>query len=50
MVLIALSGHGWADMMAYDKYLRGGVVDIEHQDDQLHQAWELLPQVPPEWQ
>lgn len=46
VVLIALSGHGHMDMTAYDKFLHGGVEDIDHSEGQLHQAWDLLPKVP----
>ncbi|GAB4820355.1 hypothetical protein N2152v2_007401 [Parachlorella kessleri] len=46
VVLIALSGHGLHDMTAYAKYMEGAVDNIIHTDEQLHQAWDLLPKIP----
>jgi len=44
-ILFNLSGHGHFDMMAYQAYLNGELVDYEHPDEAMQAALKDLPQV-----
>ncbi len=44
-ILFNLSGHGHFDMMAYQQYLAGGLVDYEYPVDAIAEAMKDLPQV-----
>jgi tryptophan synthase beta chain len=44
-ILFNLSGHGHFDMMAYQQYLAGGLVDYEYPADAIAEAMKDLPQV-----
>jgi tryptophan synthase beta chain len=44
-ILFNLSGHGHFDMMAYQQYLAGGLVDYEYPTDAIAEAMKDLPQV-----
>ena len=45
VILFNLSGHGHFDMMAYQQYLAGGLVDYEHPNGAIEQAIHDLPKV-----
>jgi tryptophan synthase beta chain len=45
VILFNLSGHGHFDMMAYQQYLAGGLVDYEYPDAAVAEAIKELPQV-----
>jgi tryptophan synthase beta chain len=44
-ILFNLSGHGHFDMMAYQQYLAGGLVDYEYPAEAVEEAMKELPQV-----
>lgn len=39
------SGHGFFDLMAYNDYLDGNLVDYEYPDDKVHEAEAKLPKI-----
>jgi tryptophan synthase beta chain len=45
VILFNLSGHGHFDMMAYQQYLAGGLVDYEYPAEAVAEAMQHLPQV-----
>jgi len=45
VILFNLSGHGHFDMMAYQQYLAGGLVDYEYPTEAVAEAMKDLPQV-----
>jgi tryptophan synthase beta chain len=45
VILFNLSGHGHFDMMAYQQYLAGGLVDYEYPANAVAEAIQHLPQV-----
>jgi tryptophan synthase beta chain len=45
VILFNLSGHGHFDMMAYQQYLAGGLVDYSYPTDAVAEAMKDLPQV-----
>jgi tryptophan synthase beta chain len=45
VILFNLSGHGHFDMMAYEKYLNGGLVDYEYPAEAVKEAMQHLPEV-----
>src|SRR5512137_45995 len=45
VILFNLSGHGHFDMMSYQQYLAGGLVDYEYPVEAIQQAMQHLPQV-----
>jgi tryptophan synthase beta chain len=45
VILFNLSGHGHFDMMAYQQYLAGGLVDYEYPTNAVAEAMKELPQV-----
>ncbi len=45
-ILFTLSGHGHFDMVAYDKYLNGELVDQDYQEEILQAALQNLPKIP----
>ena len=44
-ILLALSGHGYFDLGAYDKYLSGELEDYEYPEEKVKEALAQLPQV-----
>jgi tryptophan synthase beta chain len=44
-ILFNLSGHGHFDMMAYQQYLAGGLVDYEYPAEAIAEAMKDLPQI-----
>jgi len=45
IILFNLSGHGHFDMLAYQQYLAGGLVDYEYSAGAVAEAMKDLPQV-----
>ena len=45
VILFNLSGHGHFDMLAYQQYLAGGLVDYEYPAEAVAEAMKELPQV-----
>jgi tryptophan synthase beta chain len=45
VILFNLSGHGHFDMMAYQAYLNGELMDYEHPEQSIEDALKELPQV-----
>lgn len=46
VILFNLSGHGHFDMMAYDAYTSGTMVDYEHPAERIAEAMAKIPPVP----
>jgi len=44
-ILIALSGHGYVDMAAYDAYLSGKLQDYEYPEEKIKESLKNLPSV-----
>ncbi|MEJ2009452.1 MAG: TrpB-like pyridoxal phosphate-dependent enzyme, partial [Acidobacteriota bacterium] len=44
-ILFNLSGHGFFDMAAYEKYFAGELTDYEYPEEKVHQALAHLPRV-----
>ena len=44
-ILFCLSGNGYYDLTAYDKYNNGNVIDVVHSDEVLSQGFADLPKV-----
>ena len=45
VILIAMCGHGHFDLAAYDRYLRGDMVDLAHSDEKLQESLADIPKV-----
>ncbi|HET7213227.1 MAG TPA: TrpB-like pyridoxal phosphate-dependent enzyme [Terriglobia bacterium] len=45
-ILFNLSGHGFFDMAAYEKYFAGELTDYEYPEEKVHEALAQLPKVP----
>jgi tryptophan synthase beta chain len=45
-ILFNLSGHGFFDMAAYEKYFAGELTDYEYPEEKVHEALAHLPKVP----
>ncbi|MEZ5556943.1 MAG: TrpB-like pyridoxal phosphate-dependent enzyme [Pseudomonadales bacterium] len=45
VILTALCGHGHLDLAAYDKYLRGEMVDLELSDETIAAAMREVPEI-----
>ena len=45
-ILFNLSGHGFFDMAAYEKYFAGELTDYEYPEERVHEALAHLPKVP----
>ena len=45
-ILFNLSGHGFFDMAAYEKYFAGELTDYEYPEEKVHEALARLPKVP----
>ncbi|WVZ79319.1 hypothetical protein U9M48_026913 [Paspalum notatum var. saurae] len=45
VILMAMCGHGHFDLAAYDKYLRGDMVDLSHPADKLEASLAAVPKV-----
>jgi tryptophan synthase beta chain len=45
VILLALSGHGHFDMVAYDKYFAGDLEDYAYSEEKVKEALKHLPQV-----
>ena len=45
-ILLALSGHGYFDLGAYDSYLSGKLEDYDYPEDKVKEALAQLPDVP----
>ncbi len=45
-ILFNLSGHGYFDMAAYEKYLAGELTDYEYPEEKVREALSRLPKVP----
>ncbi|KAL6873462.1 hypothetical protein ACP4OV_013544 [Aristida adscensionis] len=45
VILMAMCGHGHFDLAAYEKYLRGDMVDLEHPADKLEASLAAVPKV-----
>lgn len=44
-ILFTLSGNGYFDMVAYDKYLHGDTVDVEYDESLIEKSLRKLPRV-----
>ena len=42
-ILFGLCGHGHFDLGAYEQYLAGNLVDIEHSEEEIDQAVAQIP-------
>ena len=40
-----MCGHGHFDLAAYDRYLRGDMVDLAHSDEKLQESLADIPKV-----
>jgi glutamate-1-semialdehyde aminotransferase len=45
VILMAMCGHGHFDLAAYDKYLRGDMVDLVHPEDKLEESLAAVPKI-----
>ena len=45
VILTALCGHGHLDLASYDKFLHGGMQDLELSDEALAEAMRHVPEV-----
>lgn len=45
VILIAMCGHGHFDLAAYDRYLRGDMVDLSHSSEKLKESLAAIPKV-----
>lgn len=45
VILMAMCGHGHFDLAAYERYLRGDMVDLSHSDDKLEEALAAIPKI-----
>jgi tryptophan synthase beta chain len=45
VILMAMCGHGHFDLAAYDKYLRGDMVDLVHPADKLEESLAAVPRI-----
>ncbi|CAN0878427.1 Tryptophan synthase beta chain 2 [Linum grandiflorum] len=45
VILMAMCGHGHFDLAAYDKYLKGDMVDLNFDEDRVHASLLNLPRV-----
>lgn len=45
VILIAMCGHGHFDLAAYDRYLRGDMVDLSHSSEKLQESLAAIPKV-----
>jgi len=45
-ILFNLSGHGFFDMAAYEKYFAGELTDYKYPEEKVHEALARLPKVP----
>jgi tryptophan synthase beta chain len=45
VILTALCGHGHLDLAAYDKFLAGGMVDLDLSDAVIAQAMQQVPDI-----
>jgi len=45
-ILFNLSGHGFFDMAAYEKYFAGELTDYEYPEEKVHEALAHLPKAP----
>nr|CAB3468481.1 unnamed protein product [Digitaria exilis] len=45
VILMAMCGHGHFDLAAYEKYLRGDMVDLSHSADKLEASLAAVPKV-----
>ncbi|KAJ1260000.1 hypothetical protein BS78_10G198600 [Paspalum vaginatum] len=45
VILMAMCGHGHFDLAAYEKYLRGDMVDLSHPADKLEASLAAVPKV-----
>jgi tryptophan synthase beta chain len=46
VILFNLSGNGYFDMYAYDKYLRGEMPDSSVSDAEIQKSLKTLPKIP----
>ncbi|KAK1295704.1 hypothetical protein QJS10_CPB15g00931 [Acorus calamus] len=45
VILTAMCGHGHFDLPAYDKYLRGEMIDLSYSDEKVRASMAKIPQV-----
>lgn len=45
VIVFCLSGHGYYDLVAYERYLRGDIADVEYTQEMLDQGLAFLPHV-----
>ncbi|XP_044961428.1 tryptophan synthase beta chain 2 isoform X2 [Hordeum vulgare subsp. vulgare] len=45
VILIAMCGHGHFDLAAYDRYLRGDMIDLSHSSEKLKESLGAIPKV-----
>uniref|UniRef100_N1QXX5 tryptophan synthase n=1 Tax=Aegilops tauschii TaxID=37682 RepID=N1QXX5_AEGTA len=45
VILIAMCGHGHFDLAAYDRYLRGDMIDLSHSAEKLKESLGAIPKV-----
>jgi tryptophan synthase beta chain len=43
VILFNLCGHGHFDLAAYEQYLAGNLVDIEHSEEEIERAVAAIP-------
>ena len=46
VILICLSGHGYYDLYAYERYNNGEIIDVDYTPDMVAEGLKCLPEIP----